>query len=418
MTLVLEVLDPGKGPGQRIPITVSPFLIGRSETCALRPASATVSPYHCALRFRRGSAFVRDFGGAHGTRVNGQRIQGEVELRDGDRLEVGPLAFRVHLQAAPPSSPAPAPPPPSQGEERKPPPEQGEGAKTAAAPAGAAAGEGRPRLFLIAANGDRRGTPAAVAADLFMIGTAEECQLRPAGAGIGPRHCAVITRDGRKVFVRDLDSGQPTFVNDEVLPAGAEWALHGGDRLGVGPLDFLVQFRERPLSQRDLEEWALSCLDRDAETGGREFDDDDIWAERRGSYNAAQAAAAVIDRLKARRGVVKGRLRVSVESSITVVRLNDAHLVDEAEIALVKKELYDTLTRHHLKILLDFKNVRRMSSVAVGMLLQFCEQVLRSGGNLALCRLHPEMLGVLEALRSAGSLKHFDDKPTALAGSW
>src|SRR5262249_26637444 len=264
----------------------------------------------------------------------------------------------------------------------------------AAVPTGATTGEGRPKLFLIAANGDGRGTPAAVAVDLFMIGTAEECQLRPGGPGIGDRHCAVITRDGRKVFVRDLDSGQPTFVNNEVLPNGAEWALHGGDRLGVGPLDFLVQFRERPLSQRDLEEWALSCLDRDAETGGREIDDDDIWADRRGAFNPPHAAAAALGRPKARRGPVKSPPRGGVESSITVIRLNDVHLVDEAEIALVKKELYDTLTRHHLKILLDFKNVRRMSSVAVGMLLQFCEQVLRSGGNLALCRLHPEMLGV------------------------
>ena len=70
---------------------------------------------------------------------------------------------------------------------------------------------------------------------------------------------------GRKVFVSDLDSGRPTFVNGEVLTPAVEWPLHPRDMLEVGPLKFMVQYREKVLSQRDLEEWALSCLDQNVD---------------------------------------------------------------------------------------------------------------------------------------------------------
>ena len=75
-----------------------------------------------------------------------------------------------------------------------------------------------------------------------------------------PKHCAVVTRD-RKVFIQDMDSGSPTLVNDSLLPPGEQWPLHAGDVIAFGKLQFMVQYREKPLSQRDLEEWAARCLD-------------------------------------------------------------------------------------------------------------------------------------------------------------
>src|SRR6516162_6051350 len=111
MKLNLVVLTPGKTQGKAIPITLSQFLIGRDPQCHLRPASAIISKRHCALMARGEQAFLRDFDSTNGTFLNDQQVKGEVELHHGDQLRIGPLLFRVHLEASVPVDKAtPIPP--------------------------------------------------------------------------------------------------------------------------------------------------------------------------------------------------------------------------------------------------------------------------------------------------------------------
>jgi pSer/pThr/pTyr-binding forkhead associated (FHA) protein len=110
MKLTLLVLTPGKMEGKPIPITLSQFVIGRDPQCHLRPASALISKRHCAVLVRGESAFVRDFDSTNGTFVNDERVQGERELHNEDRLKVGPLEFRVAIEGAPAvTKPTPVP---------------------------------------------------------------------------------------------------------------------------------------------------------------------------------------------------------------------------------------------------------------------------------------------------------------------
>jgi predicted component of type VI protein secretion system len=110
MKLSLVVLTPGKMEGKPIPITLSQFLIGRDPQCQLRPASALISKRHCAVLIRGRQVLVRDFDSTNGTFLNEEPVRGERELKDGDRLKIGPLEFRVALEATPAiSKPTPVP---------------------------------------------------------------------------------------------------------------------------------------------------------------------------------------------------------------------------------------------------------------------------------------------------------------------
>jgi predicted component of type VI protein secretion system len=100
MKLNLVVLTPGKMEGKAIPITLPQFLIGRDPQCQLRPASALISKRHCVLLMRGEQAFVRDFDSTNGTSLNDQQVKGEREIKNNDRLKVGPLEFRVALEAS------------------------------------------------------------------------------------------------------------------------------------------------------------------------------------------------------------------------------------------------------------------------------------------------------------------------------
>lgn len=105
MKLSLVVLTAGKSAGQVIPVPSPHFVIGRDPQCQLRPASVLISKRHCALRVDGGRVMVEDFNSTNGTFINDEAIQGEVEVKNGDTLKVGPLEFRLAIEGVAGASP-------------------------------------------------------------------------------------------------------------------------------------------------------------------------------------------------------------------------------------------------------------------------------------------------------------------------
>jgi len=100
MKLSLVVSVPSGSNGKTIPITRSPFLIGRDPKCQLRPSSALVSNRHCSLEMQGDKALITDLGSTNGTFLNKKRLAEPQELRDNDVVHVGPLAFTVRIEAS------------------------------------------------------------------------------------------------------------------------------------------------------------------------------------------------------------------------------------------------------------------------------------------------------------------------------
>lgn len=94
MEVRLKVLV-GKNAGQELPVPGPKFFIGRAEDCQLRPRSDLISRHHCVLLIEENFVAIRDFGSKNGTVVNGERVVGEHELKNGDHLTIGPLEFEI-----------------------------------------------------------------------------------------------------------------------------------------------------------------------------------------------------------------------------------------------------------------------------------------------------------------------------------
>jgi pSer/pThr/pTyr-binding forkhead associated (FHA) protein len=92
------MVDQGERKGMIIPIQKSPFLIGRNDECQLRAANPYVSHRHCELLTENDKFVVRDCNSTNGTFINSQRVDGLVELHEGDRLKVASLDFLVCLE--------------------------------------------------------------------------------------------------------------------------------------------------------------------------------------------------------------------------------------------------------------------------------------------------------------------------------
>jgi predicted component of type VI protein secretion system len=110
MKLSLVVLAAGKQEGKVLEIKVPQFVIGRDPQCHLRPASPMISKRHCALIQKDGKLYIKDFGSTNGSFVNDVPVKNHAELKNGDKLKIGPMLFEVRLEAATVSQPTPASP--------------------------------------------------------------------------------------------------------------------------------------------------------------------------------------------------------------------------------------------------------------------------------------------------------------------
>ncbi len=91
--------------------------------------------------------------------------------------------------------------------------------------------------------GKQEGKSIPITLTQFLIGRDPQCQLRPASPAISKRHCALLVKNG-KVFVRDFDSMNGTFVNEEQIKGEVE--IKNNDTLKVGPLHFTVKIEASP----------------------------------------------------------------------------------------------------------------------------------------------------------------------------
>jgi pSer/pThr/pTyr-binding forkhead associated (FHA) protein len=92
--------------------------------------------------------------------------------------------------------------------------------------------------LIVLTAGKMYGQAIAINQTQFVIGREALCHLRPANPVISNRHCAILIR-GDGVFIKDFDSMNGTFVNDQ--PIKGEAALRDRDRLRLGPLEFEIR---------------------------------------------------------------------------------------------------------------------------------------------------------------------------------
>ena len=88
----------GKQQGKLIPLNVKKFLIGRGEDCQLRPNSDLVSRHHCVFTNDDYTIRLRDLGSTNGTYLNGERLQGQSTLKNGDQVQIGKLSFQMVIR--------------------------------------------------------------------------------------------------------------------------------------------------------------------------------------------------------------------------------------------------------------------------------------------------------------------------------
>ncbi len=99
MQVILKVLG-GTHEGKEIRIKDEKFLIGRSDSCQLRPKSESISRKHCAIVQKDGRVLLVDLKSRNGTFVNEKQLSPEKAkiLKSGDKIRCGQLEFELVIE--------------------------------------------------------------------------------------------------------------------------------------------------------------------------------------------------------------------------------------------------------------------------------------------------------------------------------
>ena len=144
----LRVLS-GARAGQHERFGKSVIAIGRHPLSDLRfdiEADRDVSSRHAEIRVVTGRVLLRDAGSTNGTFVNGRRLEGEWELREGDVVSFGAEGPRVEFRIVEEGEPLPAPGARHSASD----PLSAPGARPSAEPSGRAGAPRRPEAAAVA----------------------------------------------------------------------------------------------------------------------------------------------------------------------------------------------------------------------------------------------------------------------------
>ena len=86
MRVELDVVD---RDGEHFQEVLTPAVIGRGTDADVVVDDPDVSRHHARLEAENGVVYVSDLESANGTYLNGRRIRQAIEVRPGDRIDVG-----------------------------------------------------------------------------------------------------------------------------------------------------------------------------------------------------------------------------------------------------------------------------------------------------------------------------------------
>ncbi|HEX8198932.1 MAG TPA: FHA domain-containing protein [Isosphaeraceae bacterium] len=281
-------------------------------------------------------------------------------------------------------------------------------------PPGPSAEPGSVRLIVLA--GHAQGQAIAIRSARFTIGRDPSCQLRPNSALISRQHAVIERREGR-VYVRDLGSKNGTWVNDRRLRADEEVEVGDADRFQVGSLPF---------------RFAIG-VGGDQHPKGPEAADPG-WLLAGGDAGDGPATALFLQPPPAGPAPAPGRpegpapgphpvepryLTHEVLRGVLVIGFRTPELDDEATVGPVRHELLMLLEQEApRRVVLRLDAVKSLSSRAVGMLLANYQRLHRSGAQLRLCGVRPDVRRPLEHMRVPMLIAIDPDLDAALQASW
>jgi len=114
---------------------------------------------------------------------------------------------------------------------------------------------------------------------------------------------------------------------------------------------------------------------------------------------------------------IKPRISVRYAENATIVTLTDEKILEENDIRALQASIMSVIEQaERINLILDFQNVRFLSSAVLGLLIRISKKVYEGDGQLKLCSINPKIYEIFKITRLTKIFDIYPDIESAVEG--
>ncbi len=109
--------------------------------------------------------------------------------------------------------------------------------------------------------------------------------------------------------------------------------------------------------------------------------------------------------------------RISIEyiEDATVVAFTNDKILEETDVRALRESIEVIVEQAgNIRLVLDFRSVKFLSSAVLGLLIRISKRIHEQGGQLRLCNIHPGIYEVFKITRLTNIFDIFEDVESAI----
>jgi len=111
---------------------------------------------------------------------------------------------------------------------------------------------------------------------------------------------------------------------------------------------------------------------------------------------------------------MKPRISVEYAENATIVSFVDEKILEEMDIRALQETIMSVIDQtERINLILDFGNVRFLSSAVLGLLIRISKRVYEHDGQLKLCSINPKIYEVFKITRLTKTFDIYNDLESA-----
>ena len=112
---------------------------------------------------------------------------------------------------------------------------------------------------------------------------------------------------------------------------------------------------------------------------------------------------------------IKPRVSVEYVEDVTIVCFTDEKILEERDIKVLQDSIMSVVESASggIKLILDFGNVRFLSSAVLGLLIRLSKRIYEHDGQLKLCNINPKIFEIFKITRLTKTFDICEDVESA-----
>jgi anti-sigma B factor antagonist len=111
---------------------------------------------------------------------------------------------------------------------------------------------------------------------------------------------------------------------------------------------------------------------------------------------------------------IKPRISVEYAGDATIVTFTDEKILEEKDIKALQESIMSVIEQaKRISLILDFGNIRFLSSAVLGLLIRISKRIYERDGSLRLCNINPKIYEIFKITRLTKTFDIYKDVESA-----